>query len=71
MSKILLAFLKPNKRSVTKLKKIKNAGKMEQKAASQSHTQVRPEFPGNMQFEMKMPKIENPVSTSMSLSGNY
>ena len=71
MSKILLAFLKPTKRSVTNLKKIKNAGKMEQKAMSQSHTQIRPEFPGNMQFEMKMPKIENPVSTSTSLSGNY
>ena len=70
MSKILLAFLKPTKRSVTSLEKIKNAGKMEQKAMSQSHPQVRQEFPGNIEFEMKMPKIENPVSTSMSLSGN-
>ena len=55
---------------VTSLEKIKNAGKMEQKAMSQSHPQVRQEFPGNIEFEMKMPKIENPVSTSMSLSGN-
>ena len=70
MSKILLEFLKPTKRGVTNLKKIKNAGKMEQKAVSQSLTQIRQEFPGNIEFEMKMAKIENPASTSMSLSGN-
>ena len=70
MSKILLEFLKPTKRGVTNLKKIKNTEKMEQKAASQSHTQVRQEFPRNIEFEMKMAKIENPASTSMSLSGN-